>query len=263
MWVKICANTSLLDAQAAVEAGADALGFIFAPSPREVTVGQVREISGQLPRHVERYGVFVHPSFEQVVATVEQAGLTGVQLHATNDPGLAARLREHFTQREGLPRLGLLRVLHYPREQAPREQVQPAEHAAESSFAAQLGALRADHAADHAIDAVLVDSRSAMAQGGTGVRFDWAEASGAFLSVAPHLRLIVAGGLAPENVAEAIRLLRPWGVDVVSGVEASPGRKDPARVRAFIARARAAAREVAATQPMSASVPVRSSSSVH
>jgi phosphoribosylanthranilate isomerase len=95
---------------------------------------------------------------------------------------------------------------------------------------------------DHDADGILVDSRTATAVGGTGVAFDWDAARDALFGDPGDRRLIAAGGLSPENVAEAIAKLRPWGVDVVSGVEVSPGRKDPAKVRAFIANARAAAR---------------------
>ena len=88
---------------------------------------------------------------------------------------------------------------------------------------------------------VLIDSRTAKAAGGTGLRFDWAAASPSFLTAAPHLRLIAAGGLTPDNVTEAVHTLEPWGVDVASGVESAPGVKDHAKVRAFILTARAAA----------------------
>ncbi len=91
---------------------------------------------------------------------------------------------------------------------------------------------------------MLIDSRTAKAVGGTGVAFDWRAAQTSFLRTAPHLRLIVAGGLRPENVADAIYTLQPWGVDVASGVEAAPGRKDPAKVRAFVNAARKAAVEI-------------------
>ncbi len=219
VWVKICGTTTREDAQTAVDAGADALGFVFAASPRRVTPAQVGRITGKLPEHIERWGVFVRPSLAEVIATVEEAGLTGVQIHATDDPTLAARVRSYFSAVEGRKRLGLLQVLHFG-----------------PGFDAQLASLRQDHS----VDAVLVDSRTAAVEGGTGLRFDWAAAGGSFLRAAPHLRLIAAGGLAPENVAEAIAALRPWGVDVVTGVEAAPGRKDAARVRAFVERARKA-----------------------
>ncbi len=242
MWIKICGNTTLDDARLAIDAGADALGFVFAPSSRQVSPSLVAAITARLPRSVPRpvelYGVFVHPTFEQVVETVGTAGLTGVQLHATSDPTLPTRLREHFSSTGGRKRLGLLQVLHVPAGQA--------------LDSASLDQNLRELAADHSLDAVLIDSRTASAEGGTGLRFHWAEASGSFLQAVPHLRLIVAGGLAPENIAEAIATLRPWGIDVVTGVESAPGRKDPARVRAFVERARAAARALAAPSPVRA-----------
>ncbi len=109
-----------------------------------------------------------------------------------------------------------------------------------SDFDAQLAEL----SGDHAVDALLIDSRTAKAVGGTGVVFDWQAAQGSFLHNAPHLRLIVAGGLRPENVAEAIATLHPWGVDVASGVEAAPGKKDPVKLKAFVDAARAAATKI-------------------
>jgi phosphoribosylanthranilate isomerase len=218
IWVKICGTTSLEDARLAVEAGADALGFVFAPSLRRVTADEVAAMTAHLPLHVEKYGVFVDAGFDEIVSTVKQAGLTGVQLHTGADPGLALRLREHFSELPAGPRLGILRVLHF---------------SSADELALELEELRHDHA----VDAVLVDSRTTTAVGGTGVAFDWAAASEIFRRAAPHLRLMAAGGLSPENVSDAIARLAPWGVDVVTGVEAEPGRKDPARVRAFVAAA--------------------------
>jgi phosphoribosylanthranilate isomerase len=232
MWIKICANTSLEDAQLAVDAGADAVGFVFAESPRRVTRTQVSEIAPHLPKTIEKYGVFVDASFDEIVETVIECGLTGVQLHSASDPGLAMRLREHFAAIPAWGRLGILRVLHYA-----------------SGFDAQLSELRNDHA----VDAVLIDSRTAKAVGGTGVAFDWRAAQTSFLHSAPHLRLIVAGGLHPGNVADAIYTLQPWGVDVASGVEAEPGRKDPAKIHAFVSAVRRAAAEIEkAKQPAEA-----------
>jgi phosphoribosylanthranilate isomerase len=231
MWIKICANTSLEDAQLAVDAGADAVGFVFAESPRQVTRAQVKEIAPRLPKTVEKYGVFVDTGFDEVVETIVECGLTGVQLHTTSDPGLAVSLREHFgaVLRNGNlnvrqpERLGVLRVLHYA-----------------SDFDAQLEELRHDDA----VDAVLIDSRTAKAVGGTGVAFDWQAAQTSFLRTAPHLRLIVAGGLNPENVANALYTLHPWGVDVASGVEMSPGKKDPKKIKAFVNAVRHATEEI-------------------
>jgi phosphoribosylanthranilate isomerase len=227
MWVKICGTTNLKDAELAVEAGADALGFVFAKSPRQVAAEQAGEIISSLEQTVEKIGVFVDADFDGIVSTVLTAGLTGVQLHGAVRDGLAMRLRERFA--EGVPgaeRLRILQVLHFGAE--------------EDALDERLSALR--HSG--AVDAVLVDSRSATAQGGTGIRFDWQAARQSFVEAAPQLRMVVAGGLSPANVREAIATLEPWGVDVVSGVEAAPGRKDPEKVRAFVEHARATALHV-------------------
>ena len=221
MWVKICGTTSLEDAEIAVAAGADALGFVFAESSRQMTPGAVRAITQRLPENIARFGVFVDPGFEEVLATVEEAGLTGAQLHTARDPGLAQRLRAQWSAQAGRAYVQLLRVLHY----------------SAGALADELAVLRDDRS----VDAVLIDSRAGRLVGGTGVRFNWREASGAMPVPGNGPRVIVAGGLTPENVGEAVATLRPWGVDVVTGVEASPGRKDAARVRAFVAAARAAA----------------------
>ena len=213
IWVKICGNTSLEDALLAADAGADAVGFVFAPSPRQVSVRQVEEIVSRLPDSLEKIGVFVEASAEEIETTVRQCGLSGVQLHFQAGSDVAARLRERLG-----PKLRILRVVHYSPE-----------------LVDQVSAV----ANNQNIDAVLVDSRTATAVGGTGVAFDWSSAAVAFSHHAgKNKRVVVAGGLAPDNVAEAIRTLKPWGVDVVSGVEAAPGRKDPIKVKAFIANAR-------------------------
>lgn len=220
LWIKICGNTSLEDALLAVEAGADAVGFVFAPSPRQVTVSEAAAIGVLLPAAVEKIGVFVDAGAEEIYATVRAGGLTGVQLHFEARPELPARLRELLG-----PELRILRVVRFGAETAGQHAAQIAEHA------------RNPH-----VDAVLVDSRTASAVGGTGVAFDWAEARRTVFGDAGRLKLVAAGGLNPGNVAEAIATLRPWGVDVVSGVESAPGRKDADKVREFVAWARAAER---------------------
>jgi phosphoribosylanthranilate isomerase len=229
VWIKICGITNLEDARHAAEAGADALGFIFAQSPRRVTCEQVAAIAGLLPASIETYGVFVDAGFDEIRITVETARLTGVQLHSNLDryldPQLPSRLRAHFAAASKPIRI--LSVLNFSDD--------PSQDSSRT-LEAQLSSL----AQDPAIDAALVDSRSATAAGGTGVAFNWQAARPSFLRSAPHLRLIAAGGLKPENVAEAIHTLHPWGVDVVSGVEAAPGRKNPARVAEFIRMARQA-----------------------
>jgi phosphoribosylanthranilate isomerase len=219
LWIKICANTTLEDALLSADAGADAVGFVFAPSPRRVTAAEVALITPRLPATVEKIGVFVDATLEEIVSTVLACGLTGAQLHFDADPELPARLHERLG-----PELRILRVMHFGSETA-------AQHAAQI----------VEHARNPHVDAVLVDSHTAMAAGGTGVTFDWDAARiTLFQNTEAQVRRIAAGGLNPSNVAEAIVALRPWGVDVASGVEAAPGRKDPAKVREFVRRARAA-----------------------
>lgn len=220
LWIKICGNTTLTDAQLAADAGADAVGFVFAPSPRRVTVKQVAAITPHLPAGLEKIGVFVGSGFDEIAETVQESGLTGLQLHAGVETGLAARLRDRFGED-----LRILQVIHF------------GENASQELQTAS---------SDPDVDGVLVDSRTATAVGGTGIPFDWQVARAELFDGRSRLRLIAAGGLNPANVAEAIRMLRPWGVDVVTGVEAAPGRKDPEKVIAFIAKARAAAIQITA-----------------
>jgi phosphoribosylanthranilate isomerase len=212
MWIKICGNTNLEDARFAAECGADAVGFVFAPSPRRVEAEQVRQITQKLPAEVQKYGVFVNAGFAEIVSAVETCALTGVQLHRSADEQLPLRLRQHYAGR-----IRILQVLNF---KAPE-------------FEQQLGEVGQDE------DPVLVDSSTAKAVGGTGTSFDWRNARNILLRTAPNLRLVAAGGLAPENVREAIHVLQPWGVDVVSGVESKPGKKDPRLVQAFIENSRA------------------------
>jgi phosphoribosylanthranilate isomerase len=184
-------------------------------------VDQVRAISPYLPRNVERIGVFVDATFDELVSAVREADLTGIQLHANDDPDLPRRLRAHFAAETSTATISILAVLAFSDDMEP-----------------QIQGVARDAARDGAIDALLIDSRSPVGHGGTGTRYDWQAAQHLFRKVAPQLRLIAAGGLHPDNVAEAIRTLTPWGVDVATGVEAAPGRKDPARVAAFIRNAR-------------------------
>jgi phosphoribosylanthranilate isomerase len=208
LWIKICGNTSLEDSLIAAEAGADAIGFVFAPSPRRVNITQVRAITEELPATIEKIGVFVDSSCDEVERTVRECRLTGVQLHCAVGSDLTAHLRERLGSA-----VRILRVVHF----GPHAAADAASH-------------------DTNVDALLVDSRTASAIGGTGIAFDWDSASALFRG-ARH-PMILAGGLTPENISAAVSKLHPWGVDVVSGVEAERGRKDPERVRAFIAAAR-------------------------
>ncbi|MGO9325529.1 MAG: phosphoribosylanthranilate isomerase [Terracidiphilus sp.] len=219
LWIKICANTSLADAIVAAEAGADAVGFVFAPSPRRVTAEQAAVIVPRLPAKIEKIGVFVDASVDEIAATVEAVGLTGVQLHSEVTSEATAKLRARFG-----PGLRILRVVHF-----------------EAGALEQTAVAATDASGDMSVDAILIDSKTATAVGGTGKTYDWGLACKfIFQNTKAGERRVAAGGLTPENVAEAIAVLRPWGVDVVSGVEVAPGRKDAAKVRAFIANARAA-----------------------
>ncbi len=223
MWVKICGNTNLEDAALAAELGADAVGFVFAPSKRQVTRDQVAAITPYLPPGVERVGVFHSHDIEEIALTAWHAGLTAVQLHGGLDDNLPARLSDRLA---GSARI--IQTLHWTIDAAG---------AGSQSSAAQLEQQILHLAASGIVDRVLIDSKVGSASGGTGVSFDWLAAREAFVSAPSSLHLIVAGGLRPDNVARAIAQLQPWGVDVASGVEQSPGRKDPALLAAFIAAA--------------------------
>ncbi|HUR77830.1 MAG TPA: phosphoribosylanthranilate isomerase [Acidimicrobiales bacterium] len=199
MFVKVCGITSEDDALLAVAMGADAIGFTFAPSPRQVTVTTVADIVKRLPNDVMTMGVFRDETPERVVETVHRAGLRGVQLHG---------------------------------HESPEDTWWVGERIAFVIKAFIAGDRGVDDAGRYRASAVLLDSPSP----GTGKVFDWRLADG----VSDRTRLIIAGGLDETNVAAAIEATRPWGVDVATGVESSPGRKDPRKVRAFVANARTA-----------------------
>jgi phosphoribosylanthranilate isomerase len=218
MWIKICANTNLDDAALAAELGADAVGFVFAPSSRGVTAEQVAAITPHLPGTVDKIGVFATLDPDEILSTIRTAGLTGAQLHGAYSPKLVAALA---TQ---IPSLRIIQTCHRNAGQAQPD---------EASSAASLAELSS---APH-VDAVLLDSRTATASGGTGVAFDWGSARKS-LSILGSMRLIVAGGLNPGNVRQAIATLHPWGVDVASGVESHPGTKDPEKLAAFVKNVR-------------------------
>lgn len=222
MWVKICANTCVDDALKAAELGADAVGFVFAPSKRRVTVAQVAAITRELPIDLERVGVFGAGSVEEIALAVEEAGLDTVQMHGGLDLEFAARLGRRLG-----PSIQIIETMHWNVEE---------DAASSSQVFMQMAAV----AASPARYRVLVDTKvGSSASGGTGKTFNWSKARNVLASQ-PELRVIVAGGLGPENVAEAIRVLKPWGVDVASGVEREPGRKDIDKLKRFIENARAA-----------------------
>lgn len=223
MWVKICGNTNLEDAALAAELGADALGFVFAPSKRQVTAAQVAAITPHLPAGVERVGVFYSHDPEEIAGVTHATGLTAVQLHGGFDESLLIALGDRFA---GTVRI--IQTLHWTVGEEGGGS-SPEELASHIGRVAALGIA----------DRVLIDSKVGGAGGGTGVAFDWTRARGLFTSAPRSVPLILAGGLRPENVAQAIGELEPWGVDVSSGVEASPGRKAPERLARFLENARA------------------------
>ena len=200
--VKICGTTNLDDALAAVEAGADALGFVFyRESPRTVSRKTAAAIIARLPESVTAVGVFVDEDLTVVRETMNECGLGIAQLHGAESPAYCANL--------GHSVIKAVRLRNSIDEQA---------------------------IADYPVGAFLLDAFVAGLPGGTGTRMDWELVS----TVSWPRPIILAGGLTAENVGEAIRRLRPHGVDVSSGVELGPGKKDHAKVKAFVAAARQA-----------------------
>ncbi|MGA8619768.1 MAG: phosphoribosylanthranilate isomerase [Candidatus Sulfotelmatobacter sp.] len=239
-WVKICGMTNLEDALTAVDAGADAVGFVFyEKSPRNVSVETAREIVEKLPESVEKIGVFVHGSQLDPLRVLLEAGLTGTQTY--------------FSAESGAGRDGVMKAIGAslrPKQARimmalPMKFVGEDErgiHSLASDFAKWgKNLLEGFPLRKGLIDTFMLDSGDLQTPGGTGKAFDWERA----VPIAEGMRqggvnLVVAGGLTSENVSEAIGILRPWGVDVVSGVEARPGKKDPEKVRAFVRAVREA-----------------------
>jgi phosphoribosylanthranilate isomerase len=203
MFVKICGITNLEDAIAAVEAGADALGFNFyRGSSRYIAPEDARRLVEKVSPSVMKVGVFVNEAEPAEVSRIAQSvGLTAVQLHGDESPQYCHALSAHFT-------IKALRV-------GPHFEARSVK--------------------DYETDAILLDAYASGARGGTGQTIDW-ELARSVGELVP--KLFLAGGLSPENVAEAIAAVDPYGVDACSSLENAPGRKDDVRVRAFLAAAR-------------------------
>jgi phosphoribosylanthranilate isomerase len=195
--IKICGIKTTNDALAAIDAGADLIGFNFYPkSPRYVEVGMCRNIMSVVRQRgrVKCVGVFVNASIAEILATMDTLGLNLAQLHGDETPELMKALQgSAFKAFRGIPQT----IDGFERQDAP---------------------------------AFLVDAAVKGVYGGSGVTADWSGAA----ELAKKYPLLLAGGLTPENVADAVRQVQPWGVDVASGVESAPGEKDPNKMKAFV-----------------------------
>jgi phosphoribosylanthranilate isomerase len=221
-WIKICGTTNLEDALMSAEAGADALGFVFyEKSPRNVTPKVLREIVKELPEKIEKVGVLPDGSVKECMDIARECGLTGIQIypsiHSIGDGsrafGTGPTLKKIYLSFSAADLLG----------DKPRTIL---------DFAS-FGKLP-NPQNSNPFGTFILDSGTSQSPGGTGKVFDWEAAVPLVETMRQTVKVVVAGGLNPGNVGEAIRILKPWGVDVVSGVEASPGKKDPEKIRAFI-----------------------------
>ncbi len=194
-WIKICGITNLTDAKETADLGVNALGFIFAASPRRVDPPSAREIIGQLPSSVMKVGVFVDEKAAEIRRIAEYCGLDIVQLHGQESPADCRAV--------ALPLIKAIRV----RDKMSLEEMER-----------------------YAFAPILLDAWSRHRAGGTGKTFSWKIA----LRVRQKKSFILSGGLSPKNVYQAIGLLHPWGVDVCSGVEMAPGKKDLSKMTEFV-----------------------------
>jgi phosphoribosylanthranilate isomerase len=202
VYVKVCGITNSEDARIASRSGADAIGLVFAESPRRLSAEQAREIAAALPEGVLKVGVFVNEDPEEVLSVAREVGLDYAQLHGDETPETVTFLREG-----GVKVMKALRVRD------------------EDSLAALDG---------YGADLIMLDAWSEKVRGGTGERFDWALAK----SLKGRGNIVVSGGLNPENVREAISFFEPYGVDASSSLEEAPGKKNEERVRRFVSAAK-------------------------
>ena len=196
--VKVCGITNRHDARVAASAGADAVGLVFAESPRQVNVQEAREIASVLPNAIWKVGVFVDAEPEEVLRIAGEVKLDYAQLHGDEDPETVAKIRGNG--------LGVIKALRVRNAEA-------------------LAAVERYEA-----DLFLLDAWSAKVRGGTGERFDWELAK----TLKGRDNILVSGGLTPENVREAIEFFEPYGVDASSSLEERPGKKNDERVRRFV-----------------------------
>jgi phosphoribosylanthranilate isomerase len=202
VYVKVCGITNSEDARIASRSGADAIGLVFAESPRRLSAEQAREIAAALPEGVLKVGVFVNEDPEEVLSVAREVGLDYAQLHGDETPETVTFLREG-----GVKVMKALRVRD------------------EDSLAALDG---------YGADLIMLDAWSEKVRGGTGERFDWALAK----SLKGRGNIVVSGGLNPENVREAISFFEPYGVDASSSLEEAPGKRNEEQVRRFVSAAK-------------------------
>jgi phosphoribosylanthranilate isomerase len=200
--VKVCGIKEFEDVHVAADAGADAVGLVFAESPRRVSVERAREIAAALPEGVLKVGVFVDEEPEEVLRIAREVGLDYAQLHGDEGPEAVAEIRSGG--------LGVIKAIRV-RDAASLEEME-----------------RYD------ADLFMLDAYSEKVRGGTGERFDWGLAK----AVKGYANILVSGGLTPENVREAIELFEPYGVDASSSLEDRPGKKNSERVRRFVGAAK-------------------------
>ena len=200
--IKICGITNLRDAKQAYKAGADAIGFVFAKSPRRISIQKAKSIAKAIPSSIKKVGVFVDASEDFVKKAIKIVGLDAVQFHGNESPAYCRKFR------------GLAEVIKAIRVK-------------------NRGSL--DRIKAYDVDAVLLDTYNPRKKGGTGKTFSWALAIAAKKFKKP---VILSGGLSPDNVRQAAEKVKPHAVDVSSGVEVSPGRKDHAKVKEFIKNAK-------------------------
>jgi phosphoribosylanthranilate isomerase len=202
-FVKVCGMTNVADARAAAEAGADAVGLIFAESPRQIGFEEARKVSIALPEDVLKVGVFVNEEPPEILRVAREVGLDVAQLHGDETPGTVAEIRS-----AGLAVMKAVRVRNA------------------EDLAAEVEGFDAD--------LYLLDAYSDRVRGGTGRTFDWGMAK----SLIGRGNIVVSGGLGPENVRAAIDFFEPYGVDASSSLEDTPGKKNEESVRRFIVAAK-------------------------
>jgi phosphoribosylanthranilate isomerase len=200
--VKVCGIKEPGDARVAAEAGADAIGLVFAESPRKIGVERAREIAAALPEGVLKVGVFVDAEPKEVLRISREVGLDYAQLHGDEEPETVAAIRDGG--------VGVIKALRVRDTASLREMVRY-----DTNF-------------------FLLDAFSEKVRGGTGTRFDWELAK----AVRGYANILVSGGLTPENVREAIEFFEPYGVDASSSLEEKPGKKNDERVRRFVSAAK-------------------------